>query len=144
LQAVVEGQLIQAITSEPVDATVADVPYQRCLRQQDQHAGRGPHGVEIRVRQPAAVDFRIRIENGLFQSFGGGQLAIVVIQVPDVLDGQFAGQFSRRMRPHPVGDQKRMAAVLPRLLVFGEHNGMRILIVGPAHPDVSSRDVLQA
>ena len=89
------------------------------------------------------MDLAVRIDERLFQRLGGTQFLIVIVQMRQVVHGQLAGQFSRRMGSHPVRDHEDMPARRPSLFILGEHDREGILVHGPPHSDVGPDHVLQ-
>ena len=63
-QAVIEGQLLEAVAAKAVGPTVAHVGQQGPVGQQRQHGGGGSHPLEIDARLAAAVDLGVRFFNG--------------------------------------------------------------------------------
>jgi len=66
----------------------------------------------------------------------GIEIAQLEIRVRNVVDGELAGQFTGRVRAHPVGDHQQVAAGCPRGDVARHNRSERILIVRAAHTQI--------
>src|SRR4029077_6982948 len=63
------------------------------------------------------------------------------IGVGNCVGGDLAGQLAARVPAHAVGDQKKMPAALPLFAIGGDLNGVGILIVATAKPDVGESGI---
>ncbi len=70
-QAMVERELFEHFAAHAVNTTVAHMGHDRALGEQGEHAGGRAHVVEVDIRLPPLMDFRVCFLDGTVKCFGG-------------------------------------------------------------------------
>src|SRR5262249_32641727 len=99
-QAVVEGELLDGVAADPVDAAVADVPDPGALRVNQQGGAGGPHPLEAAVLLAAVVDGEVRLDKSFVQRLRRSVLGVLGVDVRHGVRRQLAGQLADRVRTH--------------------------------------------
>jgi len=129
--------LLQPIVRHAVDATVADVSYDRSAGQQQQRTTRRAHVTKFFVQLASSVDLAIGATHGFAERVAVGVFVESCVEMRDVVDGQFAGQFSSSVCSHPVSDNEQVALLLPVLDAAGQGDGHVVLIGRSTHTDIA-------
>ena len=139
----VKRELFEPGIAQPVHATVADVADERAAGRQHQRTDGRSHAAEIVAGHSLGVNLGIGFHHGVQQGFGRGAADRLVVRQLNDVGGEFAGQFTRRVGAHPVGDDEQMAALVPFFLAAGEHDGQGILVVRAPQTDVAKPHEVQ-
>ncbi len=87
---------------------------------------------------PIGVDDRLAERRGRFQ------FIVLAVGQGDVVHGQLAGQFPGRMSPHAVGHHEEVPPLLIVVKIRRQHDIPGILVILPAHTDISDGGVADA
>jgi len=119
-QAVVEGELLQVVATEAIDATVADVGRQRTAGQQQETTTSGAHPLKIDTVLPFVVDHAVGLLDRFDNRFAGREVVKLVIAVRNIVGGQLASQFAGGVGAHAVGYHEQMTVTLVDLRRIGQ------------------------
>ena len=136
-QAVVEGKLFKAIVAKAVDATVAHVRGERAIGRERQGRASRPHMMKFFVRLTLAMDLGVGVDNRSLEPLGGSAVAEFTEQQGNLVDGQFASEFTRGVCPHPVSHNEEVPAFAPLVGILSQRHAEVVLVVRAAHPEVA-------
>ncbi len=142
LQTVIEGELFDTVPADTIGAAVAHMTNHHAAGRQGKSRTGGAHPRKIVILRATFMDVGIRLLDCIAERL---RLLVRPRFEPCVGNGvgrDLAGQLAHGMTAHPIGHQKQVAVVLPRLPIRADVDAAAVFIVAAAESNIAQRGIL--